>query len=209
MKFMYEYCTRFFDTRHLVIAVNPDRIELDESLLFFRRLQENTVDRYDFANGAPAVGATLDLNHAPAIFERVYGRRSLRKNLFRYFVQTRLPNIDLPKRRYFTTNDPVMTPALLDHFFNQATRVFESLDDRKRMLLRSIYDLPEYAQLLPTVRAAAPSVARRRDFVAGLPGRIKGHSAARRRRRRHGGTGRARDLRSDRQGRAPEDHRVR
>ena len=30
MKFMYEYCTSFFDTRHLVIAVNPNRIELYE-----------------------------------------------------------------------------------------------------------------------------------------------------------------------------------
>jgi hypothetical protein len=28
MKFMYEYSTRFFDTRHLVIAVNPNRIEM-------------------------------------------------------------------------------------------------------------------------------------------------------------------------------------
>ncbi len=39
MKFMYEYCTGFFDTRHLVIAVNPNRIELYEALLFFERLQ--------------------------------------------------------------------------------------------------------------------------------------------------------------------------
>ncbi len=35
MKFMYDYCTTFFDTRHLVIAVNPNRIEMYESLLFF------------------------------------------------------------------------------------------------------------------------------------------------------------------------------
>ena len=35
MKFMYEYCTTFFDTRHLVIAVNPKHIEMYESLLFF------------------------------------------------------------------------------------------------------------------------------------------------------------------------------
>ncbi|PTT87971.1 hypothetical protein DBR42_10585, partial [Pelomonas sp. HMWF004] len=61
MKFMYQYCTEYFDTRHLVIAVNPNKIELYESLLFFERLQETVVDRYDFANGAPAVGATLDL----------------------------------------------------------------------------------------------------------------------------------------------------
>ncbi len=35
MKFMYEYCTTFFDTRHLVIAVNPSHIEMYELLLFF------------------------------------------------------------------------------------------------------------------------------------------------------------------------------
>ena len=35
MKFMYEYCTTFFDTRHLVIAVNPSHIEMYESLVFF------------------------------------------------------------------------------------------------------------------------------------------------------------------------------
>ena len=35
MKFMYEYCTTFFDTRHVVIAVNPKHIEMYESLLFF------------------------------------------------------------------------------------------------------------------------------------------------------------------------------
>ena len=28
MKFMYGYCTRYFDTRHLVIAVNPAHIDL-------------------------------------------------------------------------------------------------------------------------------------------------------------------------------------
>jgi len=56
MKFMYEYCTTFFDTRHLVIAVNPRHIEMYESLLFFRRLTSNVVENYDFVNGAPAVG---------------------------------------------------------------------------------------------------------------------------------------------------------
>jgi hypothetical protein len=53
MKFMYEYCTTFFDTRHLVIAVNPRHIEMYESLLFFRRLTANVVENYDFVNGAP------------------------------------------------------------------------------------------------------------------------------------------------------------
>lgn len=161
LKFMYEYCTRYFDTRHLVIAVNPDKIELYESLLFFRRLAAQPVDRYDFANGAPAVGATLDLQAAYAQFERVYAGRGQRRDLFRYFVRTNLPNIRWPSRAYHTTNDPVLTPQLLDHFFNRRTRVFQSLDARRKMLLRSIYDASSYEQVLPSVEAPGGIALRR------------------------------------------------
>lgn len=151
MKFMYEYCTTFFDTRHLVIAVNPNRIEMYESLLFFERLTENEVENYDFANGAPAVGASVDLHVAPEIFKRVYGKKPRRKNLYLYFLRTRLRNIVMPGRRYFTTNDPVMTPDLLDYFFNQCTHTFQDLNEREKGLLHSIYNLPEYQQVLPAM----------------------------------------------------------
>lgn len=150
MKFMYEYCTTFFDTRHLVIAVNPNRIDMYESLLFFQRLTENTVENYDFANGAPAVGASLDLHVAPEILKQAYNKKPRRKNLYQYFVHTQLRNIVMPGRRYFTTNDPVMTPELLDYFFNQRTQTFQQLSDREKGLLHSIYNLPQYQQLLPT-----------------------------------------------------------
>ncbi|MDP3652846.1 MAG: GNAT family N-acetyltransferase [Rhodoferax sp.] len=151
MKFMYEYCTTFFDTRHLVIAVNPNRIEMYESLLLFERLTENRVEKYDFANGAPAVGASVDLHVAPGLMKRLYRGKPVRKNLYIYFLRTELPNIVMPNRRYFTTNDPVMTPELLDYFFNQCTRTFQGLADRERGLLHSIYDLPNYQAVLPTV----------------------------------------------------------
>ncbi|ALV06740.1 GNAT family N-acetyltransferase [Roseateles depolymerans] len=149
MKFMHQYCTEFFDTRHLVIAVNPDKIELYEALLFFKRLKEQTVDNYDFANGAPAVGATLDLQEADEVFAQGYRGRPLRKNLHQYFFRQKLPNIKLPERRYHTTNDPVMTPHLLDHFFNQRVQVFAQLPDRKKALLWSVYRQPEFRPVLP------------------------------------------------------------
>ncbi|MFT7724573.1 MAG: GNAT family N-acetyltransferase [Roseateles sp.] len=156
MKFMYEYCTAYFDTRHLVIAVNPDKIELYESLLFFERLQETVLEKYDFANGAPAVGATLDLPAAKATFKRVYEGRSERKNLYGYFITTKMPNIRFPTRRYHTTNDPVLTPAILDYFFNQRSQVFRDLDDRRKALLWSIYDQPEFRAVLPLLDEATP-----------------------------------------------------
>ncbi len=153
MKFMRDYCATYFDTRHLVIAVNPDRIEMYEALLCFSRLQEQVVEAYAFANGAPAVGATLDLHHAPAQYQRVYGEAGPRKHLGRYFFEATLANIQLPKRRYYTTNDPVMTPELLDHFFNQRTQTFAALDDRKKALLWSIYQTAEYRRVLPMLGA--------------------------------------------------------
>lgn len=176
MKFMYEYCTEYFDTRHLVIAVNPDRIEMYESLLFFQRIQERTVDQYDFANGAPAVGATLDLPAARETFRRVYNSRPDRKNLYKYFVTLRLPNIRLPRRKYFTTTDPVLTPGMLDYFFNQRSRVFDQLDDRRRALLWSIYDQPEFRPVLPMLSATHQSFAsmrRHQRFSLRCPAQIE------------------------------------
>lgn len=151
MKFMYEYCTTFFDTRHLVIAVNPSHIEMYESLLFFKRLPEKMVESYDFVNGAPAIGASLDLKEALATFEKYYASKPARRNLYAYFTQVKLPNIHFPSRRFYTTNDPVLTPELIDHFFNVQTKTFASLSDRKKALLHTIYDLPQYRSVLPAL----------------------------------------------------------
>lgn len=163
MKFMYEYCTKYFDTRHLVIAVNPDKIELYEAVLLFERLDARVVESYAFANGAAAVGATLDLQHAPQAYERLYGGRRLRKDLHHYFTRLVMPNLQLPQRPYFTTNDPVMTPALLDEFFNHRTQTFAALNERQRGLLHEVYDGAAYAAVLPPQPPApASAVALRR-----------------------------------------------
>jgi hypothetical protein len=174
MKFMYEYCTTFFDTRHLVIAVNPSHIEMYESLLFFRRLPENMVESYDFVNGAPAIGATLDLKEAPEIFRKHYASKPARRNLHAYFIQTKLPNIIFPKRRFFTTNDPVLTPELLDYFFNVRTKTFENLSERKKVLLHSIYDLQEYWSVLPTLseHTEGTPIRQYQRFSVKCPGQI-------------------------------------
>lgn len=180
MKFMREYSRHYFDTRHLVIAVNPNRIEMYEALLAFQRLQACEVDNYDFANGAPAVGATLDLIESPAATERLYAGRPRGRNLYQYLYVDPLPNIEWPARPYHTTNDPVLTPAMMDYFFNQRTQVFQALDDRKRLLLRSIYDLDDYAAVLPRPQtAAATGVALRRHqrFSLRCPASLQAQTA--------------------------------
>ncbi|MBR0568036.1 hypothetical protein J5J83_18085 [Azoarcus sp. L1K30] len=186
MKFMYEYATRQFDTRHLVIAVNPRHVGFYEAVLCFRRLAQRPVAHYDFVNGAPAVGAHLDLSTAPAVYRRRYDKLPPAKNLFRYFTATVVPNIRFPEKRFYTTTDPVMTPALIDHFFNIRTRVFAGLRSRELMLLHSIYDLPEFKGCLPPVPDGVPrSEMRRRThrrFPVMCPGEFRTNSLGLRKR---------------------------
>lgn len=176
MKFMRQYCAEYFDTHHIVIAVNPDKIELYEALLFFSRLKENVVDSYDFANGAPAVGASLDLVAARELSRTGYRGRPVHKNLYKYMFELNLKNIVLPRRRYHTTNDPVMTPALLDHFFNRCSPVLDHLEDRKKALLWTIYDSVEYRAVLPMLSAentTDPKQLRRyRRYSIRCPGKL-------------------------------------
>jgi GNAT superfamily N-acetyltransferase len=160
MKFMYEYCTTYFDTRHLVIAVNPNKIEMYEALLMFQRLPAAPVERYAFANGAPAVGATLDLDSAAEAMRAVYAGRPARRNLLAYFVECRLPNLVTPLRRYHTTNDPVMTESLIEYFFVRRTQVYAAMDARRQLLLRSMYALGPLPASEPAAALQAPGMRR-------------------------------------------------
>lgn len=164
MKFMYDYCQDYFDTSNLVIAVNPDRIEMYESLLCFERLEQAEVDNYDFANGAPAVGACLNMRTSGASFKKFYGNRTRRKNLHIFFNKSRLKNIIMPNRRYFTTNDPVMTPELLDYFFNQCTNGLNKLGQHQRRLLHGIYDNEDYSKVLPPVDGQDSQIGQRKHL---------------------------------------------
>jgi hypothetical protein len=149
MSFVAEYCTTHFNTRHLVIAVNPRHIRRYESLLFFRRLSESVVESYDFVNGAPAIGATLDLNEALETFRAHYAAKWPRSNLPTYFTQVELPDGQSVDRRSTSANSAGLSPELLDYFFNVRTRTFENLGEEEKALLHSVYDLPEYKAVLP------------------------------------------------------------
>lgn len=149
LKFLYEYAEYRFDTRHLVIAVNPRQIAFYENVLCFNRLAGRTVNHYDFAGGAPAVAAHLDLVEAKAVYYEKYNDLPPDKNLYHYFTAASLPNGQFPHRRFHTTTDPVMTPELLTYFFRDKTDLFSSLTVEEISLLHSLYDLSEYQNCLP------------------------------------------------------------
>lgn len=168
MKFMCECCITFFDTRHLVIAVNPSHIDMYESRLFFRRLTGNAVEGYDFVNGAPAIVATLDLSEAPEVFRKHYSSKPASRNLHAYFTKLKLPKIRFPNCPNFTANVQQLTPELLDHFFNVRTQIFENLSERTKAEFHSIYSPPEYRSVLPALAVSQDDI---------RPGPLSGNQA--------------------------------
>ncbi|GHT84269.1 hypothetical protein FACS1894154_10200 [Betaproteobacteria bacterium] len=150
LKFLYEYAEYRFDTRHLVVAVHPGQIGFYEDVLCFRCMEQH-VAHYAFVNDAPAVGAHLDLVLAKDAFHAKYAHLPSAQNLYHFFVTASQPNSQFPHQRFHTTTDPVMTPELIDYFFNQRTQVFAQLKPREALLLHAIYDQPEYKRYLPPI----------------------------------------------------------
>lgn len=175
-KFVYEYASTYVDLRHLVIAAHPDHMDFFQSSLQFRRLKQARVDHYGFVDGAPAVGGHLDLKAFPELMRRCYEGQVPARNLYLYFVKMKMPNIVFPDKRFYTTNDPVMTPQLLDHFFNRRTQVFAELNDEEKIWLHGAYDLAAYHAVLPALpedsREEPGRALRHERFSVACPGRL-------------------------------------
>jgi len=157
MKFVYDYSMAHINTRHLVIAVNPRHIRRYESLLLFRRLTESVVESYDFANGAPAVGATLDLQELPTELPVRSYAQWLHNKLHVCLTRCENPDHHVSEQRYSSSDHQRMTPELLDYFFNIRTRIFATLNAFEKALLHSIYERPEYKVVLPAMPSQTTS----------------------------------------------------
>ncbi len=165
LKFMYHYCVHYFGVDFLVIAVNPKHLDFYRSILFFESLEKLKVESYDFANGAPAVGAVLNLRQAYEDFSAYYGRKTPDKNLSSYFKLANDPAFEFPQRKYLNISDPIITPALLDYFFNKRTDTLPSMTIRQKEILSALYRDPSYDFVLPerTVTNCIPRVAVRHE----------------------------------------------
>ena len=149
LKYMYEYCLNYFGVDVLLIAVNPNQIDFYEHLLFFNRIQEKTVDNYSFVNGAPAVGGYLNLRKAYTDFANHYAGKKENQDLFNYFRSKPSPAFVFPEREFHQISDPIMTPQLLDHFFNKKTDIFARMEEPERGRIARLYNHKKYREVFP------------------------------------------------------------
>lgn len=173
LKFLYEYCMRYFGVDIMLISVNPKHVDFYESILYFKKLDQQVAE-YDFVNGAPAVLLYLDLRKTYDKFAINYGDKPPSKNLFNYFYKEKFNNFTFPDRQYFKISDPVMTPEMLDHFFNRKTDLFSTLSDSERDIITGIYKHSEYANILTGSKTKSNNFNHRRHnrYEVNCKGRI-------------------------------------
>ncbi len=164
-KYMVHYSLDYFGLDRFVIVVNPDRITLYESVLCFEPLHRSALKHYAFANDAPAVCATLELRRAADIWHAAYAGQPAHKSIYHLFFggfsEAERRQMCFPDRPFYTVSDPVMTPGLLDFFFNQCTDSFCRFNEHQIKTLRSIYLESDYAAVWPPMWAIPHENARR------------------------------------------------
>lgn len=152
-KYLYHYSTKYFGLDRFVIVVNPNRITLYESIILFVPLHRSAIKTYGFANNAPAVCATLDLQTAPQRWRKAYESKPAKKNIYRFFTdplsRKEKRQMRFPERPFFTAMDPVMTPDVMDYFYNRCSDGMCRLEDRQVGILKSIYSDEEYSPIWP------------------------------------------------------------
>ncbi len=149
IKFLFDYGINFFGSNYMAIAVNPAWIEFYEAVFKFQRLSAKTVDNYSFVKGAPAVGAYISLDNIAETLKKVYKNAPPEKNLFEYLFNLKLANLEFPDRKFTRISDPILTPELIDHFFNQRTQTFATMSEREIFTLHQLYQNENFRKVLP------------------------------------------------------------
>lgn len=165
-KYLFLYSKEYFGIDRFIIAVHPKRIPLFEGLFLFEPLHKKVINGYRFANNAPAVNATNNLETVEERFQRVYDGKPDQRNLYQFifktFTEREKASMEFPERPYATIIDPVLTPDTMDYFFNTCTQLFETMTDRQLRHLHAVYDHRDFRNVFPETELSSDDNRRNR-----------------------------------------------
>ena len=132
----------------VVAAVNPSMVDFYRGFLFFNKIEETVIDKYDFANGAPAVGLWGDFKELAVKYEEVYGSQADGQNLHKYFLQPCSSAFVFPERKFFKATDPVMSAELFSYFFTEVSDVYQNLSYTEKSIIERFYPYSQYKTVM-------------------------------------------------------------
>lgn len=147
-RFVYQYAKECFGIHEFVIAVNPSMVDLYLGFICFERLK-SAPKPYDFVKGAPAVGLYLNFETVLERWQKVFAHRPDSKNFHKYWTEIPTdPRNMMPKRKYRSSSDPILTPKLLTEFFLNRAQLARKLSYKEVQMLLDIYPYPEFQKAL-------------------------------------------------------------
>jgi hypothetical protein len=180
IKYLVEYCECYFGVDTLVMTCHPDRFAIYQALAGWHPIEQEVVENYGFAKGAPAQGGIANIADTYQELAASFAGKRPEKNMYRYLRHRRFKNFQFPDREFLHANDPVMTYELIDYFFKRRTSLMFEFSDREICILRGMYDHPKFAALFEDLKPL-PSEAFRNErkefrFDVNCPGRtlVKG-----------------------------------
>jgi hypothetical protein len=152
-RFVYQYAKECFGIHEFVIAVNPSMVDLYLGLICFERLKSKPKP-YDFVKGAPAVGLFLNFETCMERWKKAFGHRPEKSNFHKYWTEIPTdPRNRMPKRKYHSSSDPILTPKLLTEFFLDRAQLAKKLSYKEVQTLLDVYPFPEFQNALLPIQS--------------------------------------------------------
>lgn len=150
MRYTYTYIKDYLHVDSVQIAVLPFHGRFFKNRLGFKNLNISYADSQ--LSGRQLDVYTLDLAEGYDFLAIHHGKKNKAKNLFYYFTKSHFDQtFQYPKRKYHSSNDPVLTPELIDYFFNRKTNIFEQLSPEQSDYINYIYQDLSYNVYIPHV----------------------------------------------------------
>lgn len=147
--YIYNYIVNYMQSDYATIAVNPNVSDFYEGLLAFSLLEKRSVEKYDFANGAPAVGLIRKCSNWSDDMHTLFKNAPYNRNLHLLGNLTKKDYYQWPDRTFAKAMDPKLTPELLNYFFNHLSQIFDDMTENEKLTLQSYYSSPEYKDIIP------------------------------------------------------------
>lgn len=160
LKFLRQYATDYFAADYLVMVVSPAWFDFYEAIWFFQPFQEQKIN-YSYVKGTPAKGGYLNLRSLYTLAEMNYPNKQNLIGYFAYNFELSLECFQFPDRKTRTVNDPILTPDLLDYFFNRKSSVLSELSNSEKIILHQLYNSSSFSKVLPPVASISHEKSRR------------------------------------------------
>jgi hypothetical protein len=149
LKYMYHCNVGILHADTEVIGVNPKMVPLYEAVLLFNKIPKLPVTKYDFANGAPVVPMIFSFAKGELSFEKTYGQKPSRLNMFEFFKLPAPPQFVLPNTAEFSQHLPQRKPSEFTQILSMSKEVIATLTIEQRHVLKDLYKpWPKSQQLI-------------------------------------------------------------